>query len=418
MTFKIITLGCKMNAYESEALKEKLLANGFKETNDNADCYIVNTCAVTHMAEKKDMKTVRDIQRDHPDSKIFVMGCSSQIHKEMYLEIENVKAVYGTFHKDEMAQCIMEGRTPGDQVNSDFRSFTFDNLSISKGKHEARSYIKIQDGCDNFCSYCIVPYSRGRSRSRNHQSIMEEMKRLLDNGVKEIIIGGIDVGSYEDPHEEKAYRLKNLLREMAEYAPEKHFRIRVSSIECSQIDDEYISLFHDYPNRLCPHFHIPLQSGSEKILIKMNRKYRLDDFYSMTEKIKKNIANVALSTDVISGFPGETDEDFENTYEFIKKVGFMRIHAFPYSEREGTVASRIKEGIVRMDIRRQRTNKLIDLGVILEKNFRADMKGKNLEVLFEGKDKDGLYQGYTENYLEVHSKSEENLTNQFKKIKF
>ena len=150
----------------------------------------------------------------------------------------------------------------------------------------------------------------------------------------------------------------------------------------------------------------------------MNRKYRLEDFYSMTEKIKKNITNVALSTDVISGFPGETDEDFKNTYEFIKKVGFMRIHAFPYSEREGTVASRIKEGIVRMDIRRQRTNKLIDLGVILEKNFRADMKGKNLEVLFEGKDKDGLYQGYTENYLEVHSKSEENLTNQFKKIKF
>lgn len=417
MTFKIITLGCKMNAYESEALKENLLENGYSEAEENADCYIVNTCAVTHMAEKKDMKIVRDIQRDHPNSKIFVMGCSSQIHKEMYLEIKNVQAVYGTFHKDELAKCILEGTTSGDQVNSDFRSFTFDDLSVSKGEHEARSYIKIQDGCDNFCSYCIVPYSRGRSRSRNHHSIMEEMKRLLEGGVKEIIIGGIDVGSYKDPHEEREYRLKNLLKEMAEYEPEKHFRIRVSSIECSQIDDEYISLFHDYPDRLCPHFHIPLQSGSEKILRKMNRKYKLDDFYSMTEKVKKSIKNVALSTDVISGFPGESDSDFNDTYEFIKKVGFMRIHAFPYSEREGTVASRIKDGIVGMNVRRQRTNRLIALGDELEKDFRQKMKGQTLEVLIEGKDKNGLYQGYTENYLEMHLESKEDICNQFKKIK-
>ncbi len=417
MTFKIITLGCKMNAYESEALREKLLKSGYiEEKKKEADCYIVNTCAVTHMAEKKDMKVVRDLERDHPNSSIFVMGCSSQIHKEMYLDLKNVKAVYGTFHKDELAECILHGNKEIDNVNKNFRSFTFDDLSISKGEHEARSYIKIQDGCDNFCSYCIVPYTRGVSRSRNHHSILEEMKRLLDNDVKEIIIGGIDVGSYKDPHEDD-YRLKHLLKDMCEYTTDKKFRIRISSIECSQIDDEYIQLFKDYPDRLCPHFHIPLQSGCEKILRKMNRKYKLDDFYNMTVKIKQEVKNVALSTDVIFGFPTEKDEDFLETYEFIKRVGFMRIHAFPYSEREGTVASRIKEGIVPVNIRRKRTNQVIKLGEELEKEFRESMKGQELQVLIEGKDKEGLYQGYSENYLEFHLKDEKDITNSFKKFK-
>lgn len=416
MTFRIITLGCKMNAYESQALREKLLKNGYEEAENDADCYIVNTCAVTHMAEKKDMKTVRDIARDHPDASIFVMGCSSQIHKEMYLGIENVKAVYGTFHKDEMFDCIKSGDKNRDQVNPAFRSFTFDDLSIDKGEHEARSYIKVQDGCDNFCSYCIVPYTRGVSRSRNHKSILQEMKRLVDNGVKEIIVGGIDVGSYRDPHEEN-YRLKDLLRDMATFETERQFRIRVSSIECSQIDDEYISLFAKHPERLCPHFHIPLQSGNEKILKKMNRKYRLEDFLSMTEKVKKEIKNVALSTDVISGFPGETDEDFQDTYDFIKKVGFMRIHAFPYSEREGTVAARIKDGIVKMETRRERTNHLIQLGNKLEQEFRDSLKGETLHILIEGRNDKGLYHGYTENYLEFSFPSDEDITNTFREVK-
>ena len=417
MTFKIITLGCKMNAYESEALRERLIKSGYTEEKKNeADCYIVNTCAVTHMAEKKDMKMVRDIQRDHPNSSIFIMGCSSQIHKEMYLEIKNVKAVYGTFHKDELAECILKGNKEADQVNNNFRSFTFDDLSIEKGEHEAKSYIKVQDGCDNFCSYCIVPYTRGISRSRNHYSILEEMKRLIDNDVKEIIIGGIDVGSYKDPHEDN-YRLKDLLKDMVEYKTDKKFRIRVSSIECSQIDDDYINLFRDYPDRLCPHFHIPLQSGCEKILRKMNRKYKLEDFYNMTLKIKKEVKNVALSTDVIFGFPTETEEDFNETYEFIKKVGFMRIHAFPYSEREGTVASRIKEGIVPVNIRKERTNKVIELGKELEKEFIDSLKGETLQILVESKNKDGLYHGYSENYLEFDIKSDANIINSFKELK-
>ena len=406
-----------MNAYESEALRERLIKSGYTEEKKNeADCYIVNTCAVTHMAEKKDMKMVRDIQRDHPNSSIFIMGCSSQIHKEMYLEIKNVKAVYGTFHKDELAECILKGNKEADQVNNNFRSFTFDDLSIEKGEHEAKSYIKVQDGCDNFCSYCIVPYTRGISRSRNHYSILEEMKRLIDNDVKEIIIGGIDVGSYKDPHEDN-YRLKDLLKDMVEYKTDKKFRIRVSSIECSQIDDDYINLFRDYPDRLCPHFHIPLQSGCEKILRKMNRKYKLEDFYNMTLKIKKEVKNVALSTDVIFGFPTETEEDFNETYEFIKKVGFMRIHAFPYSEREGTVASRIKEGIVPVNIRKERTNKVIELGKELEKEFLDSLKGETLQILVESKNKDGLYHGYSENYLEFDIKSDANIINSFKELK-
>ena len=397
MTFRLYTLGCKMNAYESEAIREKLLKAGLEEKKEGeADLFFVNTCAVTKVAENKDKKLVRELSRTYPHSRIFVMGCSSQIHPEWYRSIDHVEGVTGTERREDLLTCLLGGSI---SLTKDTRSFAFDSgLSISSSAHEAKAYIKVQDGCNNFCSYCIVPYTRGVSRSRSHVSVLEEAKRLLANGEKELILGGIDVGSYKDPNEED-YRLKHLLRDLATLEPEKDYRVRVSSIEASQIDDEYISLFHDYPDKICPHFHIPLQSGCQKILTLMNRRYSLKAYEEMCDKIKKEVPDVGLSTDIILGFPGETEEDFEETLAFLKRIGFLRIHAFPYSEREGTPAASLRTGVVPMEVRRERTRKVITLGKELEKQYRLEHKGEKVKVLIENVTEDGIATGYSGNYL-------------------
>lgn len=413
MTFRIITLGCKMNAYESEALKEQLIKDGFIESKEGlADLFFVNTCAVTAMAEKKDLKVVRQLSRDYPSSRIYVMGCSSQIHKERYLFIDGVKGVYGTNNRHLIDACIGKEEENSDHVNLDSRHFSFDPLEIQGAKHSTKAYLKIQDGCNNFCSYCIVPYTRGVSRSRKHQDVLLEAKRLIDNGYKEIIIGGIDVGSYLDPFEDN-YRLKDLLKDMVDIKTDKEFRIRVSSIELSQIDDDYIQLFKENLDRLCPHFHIPLQSGSERILRMMNRKYDLSYFSSTVDKIKTAIPKVGLSTDVILGFPNEDEESFKETYEFIQKIGFLRIHAFPYSEREGTPAAAMKKGIVPISIRKERTNKIIALGKELEQKYRKAHAFEEVKVLIEEEIRPNIYKGYSENYLEFEVSSLENIIDTF-----
>jgi len=402
MTFRLYTLGCKMNAYESEAIREKLLKAGFEEKKEGeADLFFVNTCAVTKVAENKDKKLVRELSRIYPHSRIFVMGCSSQIHPEWYQSIDHVEGVTGTERREDLLTCL-EGESIS--LRKDTRSFKFeDDLSISTSAHEAKAYIKVQDGCNNFCSYCIVPYTRGVSRSRSHVSVLEEARRLLAQGEKELIVGGIDVGSYSDPNE-KDYRLKHLLKDLATLEPSKDYRIRVSSIEASQIDDEYIQLFHDYPDKICPHFHIPLQSGSQKILTLMNRRYSLKAYEEMCDKIKRVVPNVGLSTDIILGFPGETEEDFEESLAFLKRIGFLRIHAFPYSEREGTPAASLKTGVVPMEVRRERTRKVITLGKELEKEYRQAHKGETVRVLVEQIDTNGIASGYSGNYLPFSSK--------------
>ncbi|MFA6830138.1 MAG: tRNA (N(6)-L-threonylcarbamoyladenosine(37)-C(2))-methylthiotransferase MtaB [Bacilli bacterium] len=415
MTFHILTLGCKINSYESESIREKMVDLGYLESKTAADIFIVNTCAVTKTAENKDLKAVRDISRDYPNSRIFVMGCSSQIHKEKYLAIKGVTGVYGTGNRLKVFSCLKE-KEEADNVNPDWLHFIYEEMSIRQGEHLSKATIKIQDGCSNYCSYCIVPYSRGISRCRKHEWIIKEAKELLSSSTRELVIGGIDVGSYTDP-EDSNYHLSDLLNELAHLEISDEFRIRVSSIEASQIDDNYIQVFKDNPQRLCPHFHMPLQSGSQHILGLMNRKYSLDDFYAKVLKIKEAIPHAALSTDVISGFPGETDEDFEMTCSFIRKVGFMRIHAFPYSEREGTPAARIKQGVVPMSVRKERTRKLISLSAELDKQYRESLEGLTMKVLIESQDKEGFFHGYTENYLEEKLVSKKNILNSFVTIK-
>lgn len=414
MKFSIITLGCKVNSYESEALKERLIKNGetLAKSYSEADYFFINTCAVTAEAEKKDLQKARSIQRNYPNAKIVIMGCSSQIHKEKYLELENVITVIGNSRKNDV-ECLLNDKNK-DHVNLDSRHFVYDDTPTYFGEKNVRGYVKVQDGCDNFCSYCVVPFTRGNSRSRSKESIIEECKSLIENGVRELVIGGIDTGSYRDPND-KSYNLTSLLRDLLSLS-KTPYRIRVSSIEASQVDDEYIKLFKDNRDKLCPHFHLPLQSGCEKTLKRMNRKYSLDDFYALTVKLKEEIEGVALSCDVITGFPGEAEEDFNDTYEFCKKVSFMRIHAFPYSERPFTMASKLKD-VVPVRTRMDRVKKLIELSDNNDRLFREEHKGQTVKVLIEEKDKSGNYVGYSENYLRFSIKSEKNIVSSFVDVK-
>ncbi len=410
MKFKIITLGCKVNSYESQSLKERLIKEGYEEAKkeDEADLFFLNTCAVTNEAEKKDLQKARSIARRFPDKPLYVMGCSSQIHKERFLDIPTVKCVVGNSNKSKI-ECLLDDENK-DHVDEDSRHFHYEDTPTEEGEKNVRGYIKVQDGCNNFCSYCVVPFTRGNSRSRNKESILKEARDILSHGVKELIIGGIDTGSYHDPNNAE-YDLTALLKDMLTLS-DRPYRIRVSSIEASQVSEEYIQLFKEHRDILCPHFHLPLQSGSAKILKRMNRKYSLDDFKKLTDRIKSEIKDVALSTDVITGFPGETEEDFMDTYHFIEEVGFMRIHAFPYSERPFTMASKLSDSVP-VRIRMDRVKKLIELSDHNDKEFRKQLNNKDVVVLVESRNKDGLYEGYSENYLRFEIPSEKNITEEF-----
>ncbi|MCR4698590.1 MAG: tRNA (N(6)-L-threonylcarbamoyladenosine(37)-C(2))-methylthiotransferase MtaB [Bacilli bacterium] len=416
MTYKIYTFGCKVNAYESQALKERLEKEGHTPAKgEEADIYFVNTCAVTNEAERKDLQRVRRISRSFPGKPIYIMGCSSQIHKEYYLAIPGVKGVVGSSEKNIIETFFDNKDETIDHVNMDSRHFTYQDTPTHEGEKNVRGYIKVQDGCDNFCSYCVVPFTRGKSRCRNHQSIIEECKSLLNRGIKELIIGGIDTGCYIDPEDDN-YHFVNLLHDLLDLSNEP-YRIRVSSIEASQVSDEYISLFASHPDKLCPHFHLPLQSGSEHVLQRMNRKYHLEDFRNMCKRIKEQIPDVAFSSDVITGFPAESEEEFQETYDFCKEIGFMRIHAFPYSERPFTMAAKLRDPIP-MRIRMDRTKRLIELSEENDQKYREQLKGKEVTVLVEGLNKKtGEYEGYSENYLRFSFKSETDITGQFIKLK-
>lgn len=410
MKFYIVTLGCKVNSYESQALKERLIKAGYEEAKkmDESDIFFLNTCAVTNEAEKKDLQKARSIARRFPDKPLYVMGCSSQIHKERFLEIETVKTVVGNSKKGQI-ECLKDK----DEVDLDSRHFSYEDTPTEEGEKNVRGYIKVQDGCNNFCSYCVVPFTRGNSRSRKKDSIIKEAKDLLSHGVRELIIGGIDTGSYHDP-DDNSYDLTSLLKDMLNLS-DTPYRIRVSSIEASQVTDEYIKLFKEHQDVLCPHFHLPLQSGSPEILKKMNRKYSLDAFKALTDKIKKEIPDVALSTDVITGFPTENEMNFKETYDFCKSVGFMRIHAFPYSERPFTMASKLN-GSIPVRTRMDRVKELISLSDSNDFNFRKQLQGKSVNVLIESKNKSGLYEGYSENYLRFEIQSDNDIIGQFYQI--
>ena len=396
MKFNIITLGCKVNSYESNFMKEALVKNGFSfcNLNEKCDILILNTCTVTDTSDKKSLKEVRRLKRENPNAILVVCGCSVQNDKTKYDDL-GINILMGNINKSNIVSIIekyLDDKTPVEYV-AKTRDLPFENMEVDISDH-TRAYIKIEDGCDNFCSYCIIPFVRGKKRSKDFSLVLREVQHLANNGYKEIVLTGIDTGGYESNGKD----LTDLIHEMSKINGIE--RIRQSSIEITQINEKFINELKNN-NKICDHIHIPLQSGSDSILKLMNRKYDLKYFFDKIDMIRSVRPDISITTDVILGFPGETEEMFLETMETCKKINFSKIHAFPYSERKGTKAS-MMDGKVPEIVKHERVKKLLELSDSLEKSYYDKFKGKNKDVLIEEVNEFGS-KGHTSNYLMVHT---------------
>ena len=404
-TYTYISLGCKVNAYEISAIISRLKELGYTKDDSDPSVAIINTCSVTSTADQKSRQHIRKLKNKYPNAIIVVMGCYSQGHHEYIKEEIRPDIIVGTSNRDKVVELI-ENKLYGDNTDKNPRLYNkYEELGVTAYSENVRAYLKIQDGCDNFCSYCLIPYVRGKSRSREKEEIIKEASALVNSGYQEIVLTGIHVGGYgKDLNDIDFSTLVEQLLNINDL-----YRLRISSIEESEIDEKLIELINTKDN-LANHFHIPLQSGSDTVLKRMNRKYTCDEFYMKISKIKKACPDVALTTDVIVGFPGESEEEFIETYNFIKKCGFNMLHVFPYSSRPGTVAARLKDQIDPR-IKKERCLKLIELSNQLWNEYTSQFEGKEVEVLIEQYDKVNKENvGHTSNYLEVRVQSNDDLT--------
>ncbi len=396
MKFSIVTFGCKVNSYESEYMKQQLEKRNYVYTDDRnvADVIIVNTCSVTNTADNKCKKMIRSIRRDNEKAILMVCGCASENHREDFLDL-GIDILIGNREKSKVVSLIEDYKISGEKYIKfyDSRSGNFEDMRINDFSL-TRAFVKIQDGCNNYCAYCIIPYVRGNIRSKDFNECVEEIKTLVDKGHKEIVFTGINTGAYGK--ETGKYDLTDLIREISKI--EKLERIRVSSIEMTEITDKFINELK-VNKKLCGHLHISLQSGSEKILKLMNRKYNKAEYLENINKIKEARPNINLTTDVIVGFPGETEEDFQECIEYCKQVGFSKIHVFPFSSREGTKAASMCNHISN-DIKKERARRLIEIDKDLEIKYNESFIDKEVTVLVE-ENVDGRAVGHTENFIKV-----------------
>ena len=393
-TVCVKNLGCKVNAYECEFIMSLFLREGYKLVEDNASVYVINTCTVTNEADKKSRKTINSIKRNNPNSIVIAVGCYTQnlYNNNSNIDI-NADIVLGNKDKSKIIEYLNEYLENKKQITKfyDIKYSKFEDMEINHLESHTRAFIKIQDGCDNYCSYCVIPYVRGDVKSKNKDKIIEEVNSLVSNGYKEIVLTGIHTGKYGNDK----YDLYNLLLDLIEIKDLK--RIRISSIEIVEVDDRIISLLSN--DRIADHMHLPLQSGCDKILKLMNRRYDTKYYEDKINLIRSVNPNISITTDVIVGFPGETEEDFNETYEFCKKMKFSKIHVFPYSDRDGTESSKMNNK-VNPEIKKERVNKLLNLSNQLELEYKKKFNNKTLSVLFERK-KFLTYTGYSSNYIEV-----------------
>lgn len=405
-TFTLISLGCKVNSYECGALKSELISHGLKYDEQNPDVIIINTCSVTSVADKKSRQHIRSLRNKFPVSKIIVMGCYSQKnHKFIYEELK-ADIVTGCSNRKDVIKFLFEDKN-GDITNEDAREFKYEEISQTSFFDNVRAYLKIQDGCDNFCSYCLIPYLRGKMRSRNKDDILKEAKYLVESGYKEIVLAGIHVGGYG--RDLNNYSFSDLIEELSDIEGLK--RITISSIEASEIDDKLIHLLKT-KNNIAKHLHIPLQSGSETVLKRMNRKYNKEEFLNVINKLREDNDDLFIATDVIVGFPGETEEEFLETINFIKEVNFNKLHVFPFSAREGTKAYEM-DNQIDPNIKKERVKILLKLSEELYKTFLQKNKNKKINVLIEAYDKNKkMYYGHSENFLEVYIESKKDIINE------
>lgn len=417
-TVAFYTLGCKVNQYETEAMEEIFQKEGYKVVNpkESADIYVINTCTVTNLGDRKSRQFIRRAKKTNKDSTIAVVGCYAQVSPDEIEKIEGVDVIIGTSDKEKIVRLCEEARENNIKINKvkDFRELKdFEELKIEDLKSKTRAYMKIQEGCNQYCSYCIIPYARGPIRSRPLQNIIKEGKRLSEAGFKEIILTGIHVASYGKDRGD--YTLLDVIKEINKI--EGIERIRLSSIEPTLIDKKFMETIIKMP-KVCDHFHLSLQSGSDKILDKMNRKYTTDEYRNTVHLIREYMPYAGITTDIIVGFPGEGEEEFKETYDFVKEIGFSRIHVFKYSPRSGTPASKFKDQ-VHGSIKSQRSEKLIELGEKLMKEFNKKLIGKNMTVLFEEESKDNseYMEGYTTNYTRVRALGKSNIEGKILPVK-
>lgn len=403
-------LGCKVNQYESEAIAELFAQKGYEivDIDEWADIYIINTCTVTNFGDKKSRQLIRKVKRQNPEAVVAAIGCYAQTAPDEIKNIEGVNLIIGTKGRKDIVD-LVESYVPEIGVVSTVGQIAkereFEHLTISKLADRTRAYLKIQDGCSQFCSYCIIPYARGPIRSRDPEDIMDEVKVLAENGFKEIILTGIHVASYGK--DLKGVTLLDVIKRVQEQ--EGIERIRFSSVEPNIVTEEFASELSKL-DKVCDHFHLSLQSGCDRTLKRMNRKYDAAGYERAVEILRKYFPNVAITTDIIAGFPDETDEDFEKSLEFAKKIGFAKIHAFPYSPKRGTPAAVMPNQILNA-VKNERTSRLIEASDRMADEFIKSFEGRVMPVLYEREIEHNIYEGYTTNYIRVLSESSENIKN-------
>lgn len=395
MTFCIKTLGCKVNTYESELIHNLFIRKGYVYSEYNADVYVINTCTVTNMSDRKSRQIINTTRRDNKNAIIVVCGCFSQnAFNSGRLDEIDADIIIGNKDKSKIVEYV-EDYIKNKEKNTKFYNMDeveFENMELDSMEGRTRAFVKIEDGCENFCTYCIIPYVRGKVRSKSHEMVIEEVTNLVNKGYKEVVLTGIHTGHYID----KDYNFEHLLRDLVKISG--LLRLRISSIEINELTDGVLDIFSK-SDVLVPHLHIPLQSGSDHILKEMNRKYDKKYFINRVEYIKSIKKDVSITTDVITGFPGETDMEHLESMETIRKIGFTKVHVFPYSDRYNTVASKMPNK-VDGNVKKTRVKDLLVLSDELESSFNSKFYGKIMPVLIE-EEKDGYFYGHTANFIRV-----------------
>ena len=412
------TLGCKVNQYETEAMIEMFEKDGYSQVDSEefADVYVINTCTVTHMSDRKSRQYIRRMKKKNPDAIIAVVGCYSQVSPEEILEIEEVNLVMGTNERRQIVEEIkkIDASQKASTVDDIMKVRAFEEIEISQSNGRTRAFMKIQDGCDRFCSYCIIPYARGgKVRSRSSESILEEVNKLAANGYKEVVLTGIHVASYGKDLKNEQMTLLSVIKEINKV--EEIERIRLSSVEPVLFTDEFVNEVAKMP-KVCPHYHLSLQSGCDETLDRMNRRYTTKEYKEIVDRLRENIPNVAITTDVIVGFPGETNEEFNKTYEFLRDIELSQMHIFKYSPRKGTPAATM-ENQIDPQMKQFRSDKLLNLNKENFAKFANKFVGQEVEVLFEQSVEENRYEGLTPNYIRVVIQSEKDIQGQILKVK-
>lgn len=400
-TVSFLTLGCKVNQYDSDAMRTIFLQQGYRavKEEEEADVYVINTCSVTSIGDRKSRQMVRKIRRKHPQAVIAVAGCYAQIAPEIFEAMGDIDVIVGAQNRSKIVEYVEQAQKKEKTINAvkDIMSVTeFENLYVdAEGETKTRAFIKVQEGCDNYCTFCIIPFARGKLKSRKQKDAVEEIRRLVAKGYREIVLTGIHLGNYgRDLHDgtslatlvEELLRIPNLLR------------IRMGSIESVELSDDLINLIKDEP-RVCRHLHLPIQSGSDAVLRRMNRHYRLPEYKKLISELREKIPGLALTTDLIVGFPGETEENFMETLETLRELRFSAIHVFPYSQRTGTPAA-VFPNQVPGDIKKDRVHRVQELEKEISKEYRKTFLQKTVHILIE-EEKNGYFEGLSDEYIRV-----------------